>query len=1074
MYKLLSGAKSVKQYRGDENLPEAKNGMKKCGCKHTKSKYKYANGTKNLKYDVGNKKIYIPFTEMQPSQQKEYRTGMQKDADFTVTNIGRYARPTKAQRELSARMDAKYKAAAAKKNATVKPVVATQKPTVRPTAPTQVQPKPVSKIVAPVQAKPTAPVVNPVVTSPKGESWSENQWKDFLKKKNNVPYVKPIPYIPVTKKQTFAKITAPKTKQATGVFLDPKSKGVLKSQQGPIPTPKPIASFKDAFYNFPAAKTNIKPVNKVNKGNLKPTVTTSDIGQSLKQVASSVYNTAKDVPSIIDNAKTSFQNTVGGVKQSIKNSLKESLPDGDIKETILNNPVSSWPSLASSAIRRKWAKINPENERTATVEIPNLDSSKIKSSEETKVIQRPDIYVTGDTLADRGLDRRYHIPEIIDLNSPNITYGTRSRGEYNEIETEGAPITSSFPFESSKKYFRNSKDGYNTDYMGVDSKGKIKIGKKEDFQDDDYQISRTNVQKIESFEGLAQAVGNSQFLSPVINMITDSGVKMKTNLNLLVPKGDLNKAENTYDEVSGGRYIFETPDRKERILVSGSLKTVKEAFNKMKKDNPYLRVVSLDNGSYAKGIRTFDQKLTADDLKTYDYQNPEGGGNIIYIKSRPKKYKYGTGALTIPEGSAIVTANGGKNKQALMAYKKGNYKLLNRIIDDMPEDRVNKKVDGVDDVDLGKNNFAIKASKKGKEKNRLDMTKREEAGEEIWQGENYAKKWIPLVDAALNDPVKYKKLLNDLKNYSGQDNATVKKILALAEKKSSAEVIMTIRKLATDGDIGPFHRIMFNSISPEVPKTPPPLPPPTPPNVPPGTPPPTIPPGPPVKKGFDVPSLAEVAARGSMLAQGVEGVPENYLKLGRYNYASQLPKTLREIQLAEQGGKESARDIVVGDAGKYLAQAGALSSARMKASNDAVIQDTLARQDILNKNVDLGNEEAVVNTGLKNQFAMQRSANRGAYNNQLVAFGQGIDTAVDASKLMESQKNVDNQKLAMLQSMAESGSFEVVQNKDGSTTFKPKKVDNIIPTSSTTTTAPAEPAKPKARGVKRLKTYKRK
>jgi hypothetical protein len=54
MYKLLSGAKSVKQYRGDENLPEAKKGMKNCSCKHSKSKYKYQAGTDDLNMDIEN------------------------------------------------------------------------------------------------------------------------------------------------------------------------------------------------------------------------------------------------------------------------------------------------------------------------------------------------------------------------------------------------------------------------------------------------------------------------------------------------------------------------------------------------------------------------------------------------------------------------------------------------------------------------------------------------------------------------------------------------------------------------------------------------------------------------------------------------------------------------------------------------------------------------------------------------------------------------------------------------------------------------------------------------------------
>ena len=44
----VSGAKSVKGYRGDENLPEAKKGMKNCGCKHPKKRYKYQAGTDEL------------------------------------------------------------------------------------------------------------------------------------------------------------------------------------------------------------------------------------------------------------------------------------------------------------------------------------------------------------------------------------------------------------------------------------------------------------------------------------------------------------------------------------------------------------------------------------------------------------------------------------------------------------------------------------------------------------------------------------------------------------------------------------------------------------------------------------------------------------------------------------------------------------------------------------------------------------------------------------------------------------------------------------------------------------------
>lgn len=1009
MYKLLSGAKSVKQYRGDENLPEAGKGMKNCGCKHSRSKYKYASGTKSA---------YIPFTKMQPSQQNEYRKGMQEDADFNVTNIGKYAKPTKAEKELSARMDAKYKAAAKSRN-TTKPVVKSKNTT-------QVQQAPASQTLVPVQTKPAAPVVNPVVTKPQEDSWTEQQWQDFLKEKNSVPYVKPTPYIPVAKEKSKTPVVIPPKQKIAGKYLDPKSVGVLMSQQGPTTSPK--VTLKDFIYNFPKDKT--------------------------RKVTQTPIKNKVEEPSIIDSAKT-----------YIKDSIKENIPDGDVKETILNNPVSSWPSIAASAIRRKLAKSNPEDERTATIKVPDIKSSEQKSN----TIQRPDVYITGDTLADKGLDRRYHVPEIIDLDSPNITYGTRSRGEYNEIKTEGAPITSAYPFVSSKKYFATSKDPSNIDYIGINSKGKIKIGKRNDFQDDDYQVSKTYVQNVESFEGLKQAQGNKNYLSPEVNIVTDSGVKMKTNLNFLVPKGDSEKAENTFDEVSGGRYIFETPDKKKRILVSGSLKTIKETFNKMKKDNPYLRVISLDNGSYAKGLRTFDQTLTPEDLKTYDAQNPVGGGNIAYIKSRVKKYKYGTGALTIPEGSAIVTANGGKNKQAIAAYKKGNYKLLNKIIDDMPEDKVSKKQAGAESLEtkykrLGELTGPLSES----QQKEFDDAKSQLSKDtyDLYTDERIAEKFGQQYDV---DKAKWKSSLKGgkLTLKENTENANYRNRLRTDPKYFQEQLKAGNVQIDKDGNVTYTALGEFKKGKPEFLGT-----------YKKGTLPTLqgsedLKTGPPAsvpddknlnnkRKGFDIPSLAEVAARSSILGQGIEGVPENYLKLGRYKYESQLPKTLQEIQLAEQAGRETSRDIVAGDAGRYLAQAGNLSAARMKAANDAVIQDTLARQDILNKNVDLGNTEAQVNTGLKNQFAMQRAANRGAYNNQLIALGQSIDTATDASKLMSSQKSNDAQRLEMLKSMADSGNYDVVTNPDGTITYKAKQ----LPTST--------PVKSNARGSKKLKTYKRK
>jgi hypothetical protein len=483
------------------------------------------------------------------------------------------------------------------------------------------------------------------------------------------------------------------------------------------------------------------------------------------------------------------------------------------------------------------------------------------------------------------------------------------------------------------------------------------------------------------------------------------------------------------------------------------------------------------------------------DVKRYEEEkenkklNPSFIDSMKYVFS--KKYKYGTGALTIPEGSAIVTANGGKNKQALKAYKKGNYKLLNNIIDDMPEDNVSKKQAGDQSVAPSLNSFKFKQKTAPAPKlTETDPTRRRyqelaqkgeltdaeqdefvnlrdsfKDSEDIYTDERIAKKQGEAYD---KDDPKNRSYFDAKGNFilkEDKDNAKYReqlrdKTFRDAEIKKGNVVIKNgeIHYKAKGVEKPGQMEFLGTTAS-------------TTPNVPEGgmsyKPNDWITPnksntsqndditkdnsGDNKNKGGgrnrfgNIPSLAEVAARGSILAQGVEGVPENYLKLGRYNYASQLDRTLRENAVAANTAKENIRDVSGGSAGSYLSNVANITAKRFDANAGAVTQDTLARQDVLNKNVDLGNTEATVNTGLKNQFATQRSMNRGAYNNQLIALGQGIDTAVDASKLMSSQRDSDDVRTNLLKS----GNYYM--DKEGNVKMNTAK-----------------------KGAKKLKTYKRK
>jgi hypothetical protein len=86
------------------------------------------------------------------------------------------------------------------------------------------------------------------------------------------------------------------------------------------------------------------------------------------------------------------------------------------------------------------------------------------------------------------------------------------------------------------------------------------------------------------------------------------------------------------------------------------------------------------------------------DLLYYNPNAPthkEGGVKALVTKTN--KFKV-NGLLNIPEGSAIVTANKGKNKEAINAYKKGDVSKLEKVIKQMPSDKSNKKAGGTSNL----------------------------------------------------------------------------------------------------------------------------------------------------------------------------------------------------------------------------------------------------------------------------------------------------------------------------------------------------------------------------------------
>ena len=269
----------------------------------------------------------------------------------------------------------------------------------------------------------------------------------------------------------------------------------------------------------------------------------------------------------------------------------------------------------------------------------NLQETKTKFN--IPSVGRPAIS-TGDTIT---IDKnRYVIPAMIDLNQTN--WDTRNRDEYKDIDTEAGDITTFQSFENAKDYFaKNAKDANNSTYIGVDPAGKIKVGNKADFLNTNYRITKTFGNKIVDFVDEAdgsmklkdsKAKASNKHLSPVVKVMGDDGKMTEGSLNLLIPKG--NRDTKSFGQITGGRVIFKTP-KGEQFLVSGSAEDIRRAFKQIKGDNPYVEAITLDNGSYAMGLRNKNQKITAAELKDYQGYNTSGSA-FLYLK--PGNYTRGT------------------------------------------------------------------------------------------------------------------------------------------------------------------------------------------------------------------------------------------------------------------------------------------------------------------------------------------------------------------------------------------------------------------------------------------------
>lgn len=398
-------------------------------------------------------------------------------------------------------------------------------------------------------------------------------------------------------------------------------------------TPKPSVETTQVKKSLPKRQVPVKPIKPSRSGNW---FTNSIIGAAVAEnpyaMMSAGWTQDKNGEwAVRPQAK---KKDTSKMSTSLLESLKVKNPGdmGAVWNNIIEGNFGDAVGIVQNGISRRWDKrFGGSNDPISDFKIPGTSDAT------TKYAIRP-MSFTGDTIKtfnQRISPQQYIIPEAIDVKE--YTFGYRNRGQNTPINTEAALITA---FRNFKPYGQHDK-GYET-YIGIDKNGRLKAGGPKDFGEGD-MLTGTYSNNIASFrkDNNGNIIMASSTKNPLQNQPTytiwDNGKLIeKPNgqaINILVRKDD--PVGNQYGNVTGGRVLVRVGN--ELRLLSGSVKDIDRQFEEMKKRNnaQYGTFYTLDNGSFNRGLRTFNKKLTKQDLQNYDRLN-SGGGNFLYLKEKAK------------------------------------------------------------------------------------------------------------------------------------------------------------------------------------------------------------------------------------------------------------------------------------------------------------------------------------------------------------------------------------------------------------------------------------------------------
>jgi len=425
------------------------------------------------------------------------------------------------------------------------------------------------------------------------------------------------------------------------------------------PAPAPAPKGKSIFEQYPVdAKTKQQPlsvwpnITNVPATN-KPAVQKPKQSPVQKQKEESSF--FEDLDRSIDDMQDYLASTVDSGIKNINDAY---------------NTAKDYGNMGINYLKRKYDLLTGDDENTKSSVRMNTQPVVVKKvGNEEEVIDNTPAITIGNKIVDpdRG-DRFYHVPEIINLDK--VKFGYRNRGEAGStadqsgVTTAEGLIITPFATEYSgnkksdnigKSTIRTYKDSEIVDnqlYGGIDDQGKFILDFGKNLKGKNLKMADFRYTDVTGFAKdkngkiiMGNETSNKGF-AHVPHLKTVDGKEKP--LNFLVPKRG-SKQDETFGKTTGGRMILATPDMKTKILVSGSLKNVDEALEDFKKKykTDKVRVVFLDNGTYSRGLRTKDKKISKQDFINYDI-NDEGGAGFYY-------YQDG-GDVSIPNLSSPVSA----------------------------------------------------------------------------------------------------------------------------------------------------------------------------------------------------------------------------------------------------------------------------------------------------------------------------------------------------------------------------------------------------------------------------------